>query len=677
MRPKAKPVRRDQSSSEQRAPADHVPMPEGSTGALASCEMLLDVIDELPGMVFVKDLSGHILTINRNLERILGHSRDEVIGKTVRDLFSEERAEAYIAQDREVLESGHSVQREEFLDLPGGGRRFLVVTKFLLHDRESRPYAICGVSTDITEHKLLDEALQQSESRFRSLVETTSDWIWEIDAQGLYTYASPKVEDLLGYEPSEIIGRSPFDLMPPEESERISGLVTPLLEAGVPFSGIRNLNRHKDGRLIWLETSAVPVRDADGNLCGFRGIDRDVMERKSVEDELRLSAERLRLAQAAADAGAWELNLDTSLASWSEECHRLFGVEPSNPDPLGTWMTRIHPEDLDQVQQAIDQCAKQGGVEVAYRYQHPDRGRRWILSKARTMQHTDGRDRIFGVSIDITRVKRLEEDLRQVRDDLERRVRARTAQLSRTVEALHAEVAQRVEAEEALQNRSQQLRLLSTELTLAEQKERQRMSQVLHDGLQQLLVGTRFQLGHLERSTADAETRRAAHQISALIEESIEISRSLTAELSPPALHLGLSPALEWLADWMAERHGLIVQLRGQRSLDSPAEDVTILLFQAVRELLFNVVKHAGVKTAQVDMSQKDGSLRLVVSDSGVGFDPARLRAEGGSSFGVGLFAVRERLNLLGGRMEVKSSPGQGSRITLAAPLAHSSEPGS
>ena len=172
----------------------------------------------------------------------------------------------------------------------------------------------------------------------------------------------------------------------------------------------------------------------------------------------------------------------------------LFGVEPSNPDPLGTWMTRIHPEDLDQVQQAIDQCAKQGGVEVAYRYQHPDRGRRWILSKARTMQHTDGRDRIFGVSIDITRVKRLEEDLRQVRDDLERRVRARTAQLSRTVEALHAEVAQRVEAEEALQNRSQQLRLLSTELTLAEQKERQRMSQVLHDGLQQLLVGTRFQL---------------------------------------------------------------------------------------------------------------------------------------------------------------------------------------
>lgn len=521
------------------------------------------------------------------------------------------------------------------------------------------------------------DLLRESESRFRSLVEATSDWIWEVDAQGLYTYSSPKVKDLLGFAPTEIIGRSPFDLMPPEESKRVAALVMPLMEAGRPFSGIRNLNRHKDGGLIWLETSGVPVRDPGGKLCGYRGIDRDVMERKRVEDVLRLSDERLRLAQAAADAGAWELNLDTSLANWSEECYRLFGVDRSNSDPLPDWLSRIHPEDLGTVEQAIDRCVHQGGVEVAYRYGHPDRGQRWILSKAKVMRHTDGCDRIFGVSIDITRLKHLEEDLRQARDELEQRVRERTAELSRTIDALHVEVGQRISAEEAIQKHSRQLRRLAAELTLAEQRERRRMSEVLHDGLQQLLVGTRFQLAHLLRLTSDANIRKTTHAISALIEESIEVSRSLTAELSPPALNLGLLPALEWLADWMEGRHGLSVRFQTQGSIEPPAEDVTILLFQAVRELLFNVVKHAGVRTAQVDMSQTDGNLRLVVNDQGAGFDPAHLRSEGGSSLGIGLFAVRERLDLLGGAMEIESSPGRGSRITLLAPLDHPADPDS
>jgi DNA-binding NarL/FixJ family response regulator/anti-sigma regulatory factor (Ser/Thr protein kinase) len=174
----------------------------------------------------------------------------------------------------------------------------------------------------------------------------------------------------------------------------------------------------------------------------------------------------------------------------------------------------------------------------------------------------------------------------------------------------------------------------------------------------------------LERA-ADPVARQLALEISDLISDSIETSRSLTAELSPPILRVGgLVPALEWLAGWMQEKQGLAVRVEAQGRVGLMAEDVTALLFQATRELLFNVVKHAGVKAARVQVHRLDGRVHVIVADEGAGFDPAQLRAVGGPSAGFGLFSIRERLDLLGGRMEIHSAPGRGSRFTLVAPAS-------
>jgi len=264
--------------------------------------------------------------------------------------------------------------------------------------------------------------------------------------------------------------------------------------------------------------------------------------------------------------------------------------------------------------------------------------------------------------------KHMEKALRQARDEMEMRVKERTEELSRAVDTLQDEVIQRTLAEQHLRERSEQLRLLASELTLAEQRERQRLAQVLHDGLQQLLVGAKFRLALLERAAKDKDSRQAAKEVSDLIDDSIETSRSLTAELSPPILREGLVPALEWLVRWMHEQHGLSVELKAEGEVEPAAEDVTVLLFQAARELLFNTAKHAGVKSARVRLARCNDQIQLSVSDEGAGFDPAQLRAEGGRSGGYGLFSVRERLNLLGGRMEIDSAPGRGSRCTLLAP---------
>ena len=138
-----------------------------------------------------------------------------------------------------------------------------------------------------SERKRADEALQESEEKFRSLVETTSDWIWMVDKNGVYTYVSPKVKDILGYNPEEVIGKTPFDFMLSEEVKRIGEKFSAIVASKKPFANLENVNLHKDKRQVVLETSGIPVLDAHGDLLGYRGIDRDITERKKAEEEIR------------------------------------------------------------------------------------------------------------------------------------------------------------------------------------------------------------------------------------------------------------------------------------------------------------------------------------------------------------------------------------------------------
>jgi PAS domain S-box-containing protein len=129
----------------------------------------------------------------------------------------------------------------------------------------------------------LRETIRESQQRFQGLVETLSDWIWEVDQNDVYTYVSPKVKDLLGYEPKEVLGKTPFDLMPPEEARRVADVFGPLMAAQQPLVALENTNRHKDGHLVVFETSGVPFFDAEGRFQGYRGTDRDITERKRAE----------------------------------------------------------------------------------------------------------------------------------------------------------------------------------------------------------------------------------------------------------------------------------------------------------------------------------------------------------------------------------------------------------
>lgn len=276
----------------------------------------------------------------------------------------------------------------------------------------------------------------------------------------------------------------------------------------------------------------------------------------------------------------------------------------------------------------------------------------------------------------ISRV-RAEEALRELNLQLEETVRQRTGELNRLVQVLREEVeghkrarGELKQAHDDLAARAGQLRALASELTLAEQRERRRLAHILHDRLQQLLVGSKFRVAILGRA-GDQLVQEGAREIEVLLDQCIAESRSLTAELSPPILHEGgLGPALEWLARWMADKHGMFVDLALESDAAPAAEDVNVLLFEAVRELLFNAVKHSGAKSAAVSLRRLEGGLvQIVVSDAGRGFDPKAVKPAGVSGGGFGLFSIRERLDLIGGQMGIDSAPGRGSRFALTAPL--------
>ncbi len=272
-------------------------------------------------------------------------------------------------------------------------------------------------------------------------------------------------------------------------------------------------------------------------------------------------------------------------------------------------------------------------------------------------------------------LKASEEELRRRGEDLETLVDQRTAGMIDAVRDLEAEVRQRLEVEASLRAseerhrlRADQLRRLAAELTQAEQRERRRLAQVLHDHLQQLLVGARLHAGLARRRGAGDIA--SLDQLDDLLAQSIQATRSLSVELSPPVLNAGgLRAALEWLAGRMRETHALSVEVSHDGAPEPSDSDVRTMLFHAVRELLLNVVKHAGVDAARVSIAAAPvgdaTGLCVTVADDGAGFDPAAVR----ESFGH--LSLRERMQSLGGDIRIESEPGRGTAVSLLLPAEY------
>ena len=239
---------------------------------------------------WIHNSDARFLEVNASYCEMIGYSREELLSMSIPDIEGVEKPEETIQHAKKIMEQGYD--RFETRHRCKDGRIIDIEVSSNYLNVEGGQFVV--FIRNMTEYKKAEQKLKESEEKYRSLVESTSDWIWQVDEEGIYKYASPRVFDLLGYEPEEIIGKTPFDLMPPEEVKRVGQIFGKIIESQEPFSGLVNENIHKDGHRVILETSGVLAFNSDGVFIGYRGVDRDITERKLAEQKLKESEEKFK-----------------------------------------------------------------------------------------------------------------------------------------------------------------------------------------------------------------------------------------------------------------------------------------------------------------------------------------------------------------------------------------------
>ncbi|BCA53325.1 hypothetical protein W02_04650 [Nitrospira sp. KM1] len=420
-----------------------------------------------------------------------------------------------------------------------------------------------------------------------------------------------------------------------------------------------------DGVERWISVRGQAWFDDVGYAAGFVGTAQDITSRKHQQRDLEVSEARFRAIVSQATAGVTLVDLSGKFIFSNKRFCDIVGYTAS--ELLGMRMQDItHPDDLPG---NVEQFTKliEGGPDfvIEKRYVRSDGTLVWVNNNVAAVRDGKGQlENIVAVTIDISQHKRHEQAL----CESEAKLRAFAGNLEHLVDE---------RTQELLQSHAQ-LRALASELNLAEQKERKRLAGELHDNLGQLLALSRIKLSQAKHQPMNAVLSKIVADLQDSIDKSIAYTRTLLSQLSPPVLQeFGLRTALDWLAKEMEQR-GL--QVTVDVKVDNPRlpEDHELLLFQCVRELLFNCVKHAKVTEARVLIEQVAGALLVHVADCGVGFDASRLNpaeeVKNEAGHGFGLFSTRERMLSIGGNFDLESVPGRGTKATLTLPLSIKSE---
>ncbi len=457
--------------------------------------------------------------------------------------------------------------------------------------------------------------------------------VFTMDVDRRITSWNTGAERVFGYTKEEALGMAADAIF--TEEDRTAGV--PDLECTVAVdTGEANDDRwhvRKDGSRLWVNGVMVALGDPPRRVLGFAKILRDKTAQREVEDALRESEAQFRTVSDLVPDLLWRAGPGGERTWGNRRWTEYTGQSAEEAAGFG-WADAVHPDDRPR---AIGEATgAEGPFRAEHRVRRADGTYRWFLVNATPLQDEGGRITAwFGASTDI-------HDQRTARDTLEAEVEARTSQV----------------------------RSLSARLAVAEQEERRRIALLLHDDLQQLLHGLSITISLVERAPTDEARGPLIDRADRTISAATALTRSLATELSPSVLHTDkLSDVLRWLATRTEEQTGLDVEVAG----DADVGDSTLraLLYHLVREALFNVAKHARTGRARVSIADVDGHVTVTVEDEGAGFDPGVLDGEGaGPRGGFGLASVRERLEVVGGRLEVASTPGEGTRVTLSVPRA-------
>jgi PAS domain S-box-containing protein len=514
-----------------------------------------------------------------------------------------------------------------------------------------------GALIDVTARKRAEEKLTEAKDLLQKVIDSSPDWIFAKDLDHRFLFVNRAFAEAQGVAPDDMIGKLDSEFWSEElcEGNGAKGIRGFHEDDRAAFRGEVVHNSADpaslgDGSVHIFDTFKHPMRDEDGRIFGVLCYCRDTTERQQAEEAVRASEERLRAILDHSPAPVFIKDTAGRYLHVNCRFEELFGVEAKNC--LGRTDAELFGPEQARAFMAHDREVLAGGTAIQFEgaAQYRDGEHTSLVNK---FPLRDGEGKVYalcGIATDITARKRAEDRLRQLTEQLDRRVAERTRELAES---------------------QTRLRSLVAEITKTEERERRRLAVELHDYLAQTLTVSRLNIGRAAKLATNEVVKLRLTEAQRSVDDSIAYTRSLIAQLSPRVLYdLGLPAALTWLAAQHKDRHGLDVEIRGAADGKTLDEDRSVLAYQCIRELLWNIVKHAGTNQAWVSYRIEDDQLSVEVTDEGRGFDPEELRGNGNGDNleKFGLFSIRERLERLGGRFEVISSSGQGTRARFSLP---------
>lgn len=488
--------------------------------------------------------------------------------------------------------------------------------------------ARCGAS--VIERAQGDEASRATRQRYRTLVEATSAVVWACPPSGLHVEPQPSWMAFTGQTATEMLGAGWVQAVHPEDRDDAARRWTEAVARGVPFLSLHRIRRY-DGAWRRMSVHAVPIREADGGIHEWFGMCFDVTDQSAAEAALRTSEERFRVALAEAPALPFQQDRDLRY-TWVYKVLNPRGVS----EILGKTDADLLPAPEAEALMRIKRRVMETG-ERAREMVHVTLGQESYDLDLRVEPMRDVQGRMVGVT------------------------------------GVAWDVTEQVRLREALEARTRQLARLAEQVATTEEETRRAVAQRLHDELQQLLVAAKLRIEQLLAS----EVGRSAsdvRKVKEILLEALETSRDITRDLAPPVRPVSdLPAALEWLAQRQHDSCGLRVDLSTpDGGVDLP-DAVARFLLSAARELLLNVVKHSRVKRASMSLERREGSVKMTVRDRGIGFDIGAAPLE--KARGLGLFSIRERVELLGGTVSISSRPEEGTTVSVSLPVPSSVQP--
>ncbi|MHB9072693.1 MAG: PAS domain S-box protein [Desulfobaccales bacterium] len=473
------------------------------------------------------------------------------------------------------------------------------------------------------ENAILYRKIAVSERKYRELVENAHDGIWIIDEQGLIKFVNRRMREITGQEALE--GRSIYDLVDQDNHKLLEDVMAQNRMNRVAQQELDITCQNRG--LASVIMSSVPMFE-DGHFTGAFAMISDITALRETEKRFRKIFEEAAHGMSLVDMEGCIQDVNPALL-------KMLGFNKN--ELVGkSFKALLFPEDAMRNGRLFKELCD---------------GKRDSYSRETRYRHKDNRIVWGQVTVSLLRT---------------------TGGAPQYAVAMVADITHRKKAEEDIRTYQEQLQSLASELSLTEERERRRLATDLHDHIGQALAVSKIKLGVLQKSAASPEQAKPLSEVRELIEQMIHDTRSLTFELSLPVLYeLGFEAAVEWFAKHVRSQHGINVEVQ-QDMVPIPMDDeIKVLLFRSVRELMINIVKHAQARNARVTIRREDDGINIAVEDDGVGIKDVQRDPRLKSNSGFGLFSIRERLHYLGGQVQVESEHGRGTKITLIVPRQH------